>query len=149
MKLTKAQTALIFLAGGVVVVGVVTYQFTGVQAQDRLEVKAICANHRALRYATSTTADGGTATRDLLQESASACTAAKRAFLVAKEQHVATDDPTIAELKALRDAATAACDAYGTLGDSVDAVKAACEGADQAYECEYLKSNCPSTDGGT
>jgi uncharacterized membrane protein YccC len=109
MKLARRDVVFAFLAGSAVAIigSTIILQLTGVQAQDRMTVKMICANHRALRYATSTTADG-TATRDLLQEAADDCRMAKRAFRVAREQHVATGSPTIAELKALRDAATTA-----------------------------------------
>lgn len=145
---TRKQIAIALLAGSTVVVGTFSAQFTGIAAQDRLAVKATHDNHQALRYATAVTADGGTTTRDLLQESADTCTAARRAFRFAREQQVATGSPTITELKALRSAAATECNAYGTLSASVRAAKTLYEGADQAYECESLKSNCPA-DGGS
>jgi hypothetical protein len=148
MTWTRKQIALALLAGSPVVVGVLTLQFTGVAAQDRLAVKATYDNHYSTRILIEPDGDGGVKKRDLLQEASDACTAAWRAFRDAKERHIITGSPTAEELKALRGAATAACNDYVTFGATVRAARSLYEGADQAYDCARLEGPCP-TDGGS
>jgi hypothetical protein len=153
MTWTRKQIALALLAGSPVVVGVLTLQFTGIAAQDRLAVKTLHDTHYATRILIEPDGDGGVKKRDLLQEASDACTVAGRAFRDAKEQHIttATGSPSIETLKQQRAVAKVVCDDYRVLATAVEAARAAYEGADVAYGCSHLNGPCPEagSDGGT
>ena len=138
--MTRRQIALALLAT-LAAIGA----FSTALAQELQAVKNAYENHEALRYST-TVVDGGTTTRDLLQEASNACTSDNRAFEAGKKQLYVTGSPTLSELTALRDAAVASCGALKVFGDSVRAALVAYEETDKTYECKRLNTNC--SDGG-
>lgn len=115
------------------------------QAQNRVEVLAAINAHTASRYVTRTQPDGGAYVEDTLQISADACRASRIAYREAKATHYALGTPTAGSLRVLLVAWEADCASLATLRAAVDAAKTVEQGAEDAYECLYIR-DC---DGGT